>query len=282
MKKALLVTLIACGVILLAGIAAIVVGVALGGTPSFAYDYKEKKIFTENTQQIYSDDLKVDAFDKIDLVADAATVTIKEGDGYEVSYKLYRKPIIKVEADGTLSIKPEKEKYKINLFQLGTVTQDPYIEITVPEGTALKNNVLDVDAGGVKIDGINMDKLNLDVDAGNVKISNMNMESVFADIDAGNLDLSSCELDSFEVDVDAGNVDVDDAKINTIKADIDFGNMDISLHGEEADYGMELDCDAGKIKLNDKKVGNNYSCEGNAGKKIEINADAGNVDIEIK
>ncbi|MBO4864316.1 MAG: DUF4097 family beta strand repeat protein [Eubacterium sp.] len=281
MKKGLLITLIACGVLFLAGIAAFVIGLALGGSPSFAYDIREKKLYSNKKAETYSDDLDVDAFDALNLEVDAGDLTIQEGDSFHVSYKLYRKPVITVK-DGVLTIKPEKEKLEFTLFQFGTITEKSYLTITVPEGTDLKDNIIDLDAGDFIISGIDMDSLNLDVDAGEVKLSDMKIDTLKADIDAGDADITTCEFGSIKIDVDAGNVDIDDSKLDKITADVDFGNIDMDLHGEEADYGINIDCDAGNVSVNGKKTGNNYSCEGKGGKNISVNVDAGNVSIEFK
>ena len=56
----------------------------------------------------------------------------------------------------------------------------------------------------------------------------------------------------------------------------------IWIFGEEADYGIDADVDAGSLIVNGKNKKNHYKANSDKDKKIEINASAGEVNISFK
>lgn len=285
MKKGLAITLIICAILFIVGGVLIVLGIANGGAMFFNIDYAHHKVNTSSSKEIISGNEDVDPFTDIEIDVDAAAVTIVKGESYHVDYKLsadaYDKVDIGVES-GKLKI---NAKHKSNYLSLSVspLPDDlkPYIEITVPENAELKDGTITVDAGNIGVKDLSFDNFTVDSDAGKVTLENATIGSSSLDTDAGDIDITGSDLEKLTIDTDAGNIDIDESKVDKLEVNTDFGDVDVKLIGEEADYAFDIKVDAGDISVCGKNMGNKYNANEDKDKKIVMNVDAGNVDIEF-
>ena len=266
MKKGLAITLIICAILFIVGGVLIVLGIANGGAMFFNIDYAHHKVNTSSSKEIISGNEDVDPFTDIEIDVDAAAVTIVKGESYHVDYKLsadaYDKVDIGVES-GKLKI---NAKHKSNYLSLSVspLPDDlkPYIEITVPENAELKDGTITVNAGNIGVKDLSFDNFTVDSDAGKVTLEN-------------------ATIGSSSLDTDAGDIDIDESKVDKLEVNTDFGDVDVKLIGEEADYAFDIKVDAGDISVCGKNMGNKYNANEDKDKKIVMNVDAGDVDIEF-
>ena len=265
MKKGFLIFIIICILLLIAGITILVIGLRNGGSLTFNVDYKKGIISSSDSKNLTEGSQKFDEFDSIDINVDAASISFENGTEYKVEYSLPEDDVssIKVE-NGTLKISSKMDGFNFSFNSNGiTEKNDPYIKITMPEGTSLSVVSLNVDYGEITLGGFDMEKLTIDSDAGNMNIT----------------DSSIGEL---KIECDAGNVEVSDSKADTIDIKNDYGNIDLALNAEEADYDIDVEIDFGTLSLNGKKLKSDYTVKNGKDKKISISTDAGDVSIDFK
>ena len=283
MKKGFLIFIISCIVLLLAGVAVLAIGLANGGSLAFNIDYGKGLIKTAEEMSLVEGSVESGEFSNVDIDIDAASIRFVYGSGYSVKYKLYEDKIPDIEVDGnTLKIKSKKKSFNLSFNTTAFSKSDPYIEITVPEGTKLSDVKLNVDYGDVQIDGFEFDSLSINDDAGNAEISDFICGKIDMDLNYGNLDITGSDIEEFTVNADAGNIEVSDTKIDKIDINNDYGDVDISLNAEEADYDIDIEIDFGDLSINGKKYKSEYKTDNGKDKEIKINADSGDVSIEFK
>lgn len=104
--------------------------------------------------------------------------------------------------------------------------------------SALTNCEILAKAGNAKLITGNINTLKAEVKAGNLKIEANNIINATLDVNAGNLNTVASSIDSVTADVDAGNLKLE-AKI-TYKADfnVSAGNLTLKLIGSKDDYAI--------------------------------------------
>ena len=212
-----------------------------------------------------------------------------------------------------------------NLFSSDSKEDDEayYVSITVPEGTSFEDSTIDVDAGEIKIDGFDFKDLKIDNDTGNVVLSNMNADDLVLDVDAASIELSDLVCKKLTIDSDAGNVTLDtvkadvadlvidygtlkvnsselgklkcdldagdsefaDIRVSELEMDVDCGNVKLDIAGEEADYRIEAQIDAGELTVDGQKIKGDLAAKpnnSNSDKYIKLDIDAGDATINFK
>lgn len=130
----------------------------------------------------------------------------------------------------------------------------------------------------------------VDVDAGNMTLVNLCGRIAKCDVDAGNITVEKCQFnDALSVEADAGNIEIVEAVAPNVNGNVDAGNIRCQMADAAlADYTIDLDVDMGKIQMNGEKFGGEYhqvaqvaAGEDVKGKKIKLDADMGNIELEI-
>ena len=300
MKKGLKIVLITCVILFILGGIFIAVGIANGGSMAYYIDYKNHKISSSVETELISGNDQLDAFSEFDIDVDAAKVTIVKGDSYNVEYKLYKRENTSINVEnGKLVITTKIEKNTFN-FDIFSDDQNPYIKITIPENAELSNGKINTDAGSVILSNLDMKDLslgadygeveikdssfnNLDIEtnAGSVTFDNVKAEKAVINTDYGDVNITGTEVGDIKLDMDAGDLDVDSTKLDNIEIDGDYGDVELKLIGEKADYEFRVSVDAGKISVDGEKEGTKYNSNEGKDKKIKIDVDAGDVDIDF-
>lgn len=162
--------------------------------------------------------------EEISIEADAARVTVEEGDRLSVEYCLPKsnKPIVELK-EGRLSVAGGKTG---PVFFLGG-SKEFKVNVTVPAGTKLKSFSLRLDAGRVTIGSIDAEHFSIKSDAGDMKLAKLNTGDFEIRTDAGNIDIEELTADRAEIKLDAGNIEIRDSSIDTIEANADAGNIEV-------------------------------------------------------
>lgn len=199
-------------------------------------------------------------FTGLTLDLDVADITVMPGDGFHVEYGLCNEPEIATANDGTLTI---REKAADHWWDNIHFTQNiqPYVKVTVPEGTAL--NLLDVT-----------------VDVGDAEVSGQALGALHVDADVGNLTLQSLTVQGpVRIEADTGDITFDGSAAG-IKAEADVGNVTLRLPGTAADWTMELETDVGTVMVDGADQGNRFVSRGGQ-YQLEAETDTGDVTVEF-
>ena len=175
---------------------------------------------------------------------DWAEISIKTGDEFSVSYCVpsVLEPNVELK-NGTLEINTPSSNLNLNFRNANF---DNYIIVTIPADSELARISVDVDAGEVNLEDLNVSKLQVAADAGNIQLDSITSTRMEIEADAGNLEIRKSSADTLNIDVAAGNVELYDSTIGTITAEVDAGN--IESHDCTIENGT-CDTDLGNISL---------------------------------
>lgn len=113
-----------------------------------------------------------------------------------------------------------------------------------------------------------LEEASINMTAGNLDINDININKGYIDLNAGNLDINNSALTNCEVLAKAGNVKLITGDINTLKAEVKTGNLKIEANNIS---NATLDVNAGNLNANADKIDS-----------ITADVDAGNLKIEAK
>lgn len=322
MKRGLIITIIFCVILFFVGGILLVIGVVSGGKAAFNIDYKNHKLRTSDNMKLVTKDVEISEFEKMDINIGTADLIIKEGDTYSLKYALYEgeEPTIGVN-EGTLTVKTNKEQSFINFNVFGLVNNDtnPYVEITVPAKTVLKDSEIVVAAGDATFSDIEVEEMNIKSAAGDVKLKNFISHNSKVEANAGDISIDSSEIDTLETTIsagelnvislkseelnvkndygdieitsseitdseliaNAGSIELEKTRVKNIDVESSYGDVNLGLIGEEADYDMDLTVAAGDCEISGKDVGKNHNVKKGREKNINVASAAGDIEISF-
>ena len=220
-------------------------------------------------------------FTALRLDVDVATVTVTPGDAFRVEYGLCNEPEIATAGDGTLTI---REKAADHWWDSIHFPQDiqPYVKVTVPEGTALSLLDVTVDVGDVEVSGLALGALRADADVGDLKLQSITVQgAVDFSADVGNVDCREMAVTgAVTVEVDTGDLTFEGSAAR-IDAETDVGDMKFLLSGAAADWAMALEADVGSVIVNGMDQGNRYA-SGGGQHQLEAETDTGDISVEFQ
>lgn len=143
--------------------------------------------------------------------------------------------------------------------------------------------LINVGAGVCEAKELEADRICLTVDAGQMNAAKLAAREAVMQIGAGELTVHDIDVREFtDVDIDLGNAEITGTLAGCIEAECDLGNLKFRLTGSEDDYGFDVDCGMGDIKIgNHHYSGFGDSSSWNIDKKnqIEISCDMGNITV---
>lgn len=210
---------------------------------------------TKTTYEEFSD------IKKLEIKCETGTVNLFEYDG----------TVIKVEALNITSqskIKKDNDTLVIkggaHIFNFIS-SNDSKINVYIPRDYYFEKAEIDVDAGKVTVDKLNVDKLDFNVDL-------------------GALETKYLKSDQAKLDVDAGSIEVAylDSQDSELKCDL--GDIDVLLAGKEMDYNIDAKCDLGDITIgNYDGAGISESYQKHDGsRKLKAKCDLGKITIRME
>ncbi len=150
----------------------------------------------------------LDEFSSVEIDVLAADIRIVPGKQWAVSYNLSEKEPLKrfgVEGD-TLYVETTFDPK-----QYFDRSQDWFVTVTVPEGTALSQAELDTLSGHVSVQGVSCDDLSLSSTSGDVGVEDVTAGEVNLKSTSGNVTAAKLTADSLDAESVSGDVQVDGA-----------------------------------------------------------------------
>lgn len=153
-----------------------------------------------------------------------------------------------------------------------------HVKITIPENN-LDNLELDIGAGHLLIDDLDISSLDLDQGAGQVTIKNSNFLKTDIDGGAGRIEIENCTLNNLKLDTGVGSTVINNSSILGV-SDIStgVGSLSISLNEKRDDYKIIADKGLGELKVD----GENFDGEiGTGQNQIKIDGGVGSIRIDF-
>ena len=145
--------------------------------------------------------------------------------------------------------------------------EDSRITLYLPAGYSWQAADLEVGAGQILAECLEVGELDISVGAGEIRLSGMEVGSLSAKVGVGNL-------------VVQGNV------TGSVEAECSMGNLELQLAGSPTDYDYELQCVAGNIKIGEEQYGTGVAKEqkinNNAGRRIDLECSMGNITVTFE
>ena len=280
MKKGLVITILSCVALFIIGTLVLLIGIAKGGKVLFNIDYGNHKITTTRNAELSRGTVSVEEFSGMNIELPNGDFRIVEGDEYKVSYAVY------CEEAPTIDVLKFSVKSKDNYFSFNLSNEKeevtPYVEVTVPTGTILKESEVDIAYGDSKIDGLTLEDATFNLADGDIKFNNIKIDSLEIKSALGDINISDSDIGETDIEASAGNITLTDTRFSKLDINAAYGDVDLDVAGEEADYSLDVDLSFGKFELNGKEKKNRYSQNSDKDKKIDVDIATGDLSISFK
>lgn len=210
-------------------------------------------------------------------------------------------------------------KTKFFFFRIfGSWTERGKVTVTVPEGYIPKEVKIDSGSGRVTIENLNTKRLAVDSGAGDVEISVLCTEELYLDTGSGKASMTDVSARKTSIDSGSGRITAENSELGRLhldsgsgavefrnvkaeEADVDGGSgriewtgeltgkcrfdtgsggLGLQLAGSESDYLIKIDSGSGRVRLNDRKVGDG-SYGTNVRGELRIDSSSGSVNINF-
>lgn len=241
---------------LVVGLVLAIIGLIFGANTSFYIDRTGAHF--EGTGKSYQVDKKFGEIDELSLDVSFTEVEFKTGEQNMVvatGMKKSNQPSIEVR-NKKLYINSSKHKgFMVGFFNF----PDRHSKITVylTKDTKLKNSIIDISFGSVKIKSMHVDKLYIDSSFGEVTTNTTSKELV--------VDSSFGEVNNTVTGVD---------KVNISSS---FGEINLDVNGAKADYRIETNSSFGEINTDS----NNMNTSGTHTGTITLDNSFGDINLRF-
>ncbi|MCQ2503445.1 MAG: DUF4097 domain-containing protein [Saccharofermentans sp.] len=217
---------------------------------------------------------------RIEMEVDVCSVDITsaEGEGLiSVDYSGNENLCPEVSYDnGTLKV----SQRDTTSIRLGGSFNNPRLKIVVGKDTKIDRIEMNIDAGDIDMNDVNVVNYTGDFDAGNIEISGCTFDKLELEADAGNISMDNSSAENINIKSDAGNVEIKSTDFTDFEADVDFGNVEIEDVKDLDSYDIDCEVEVGLVQVGDHSKGTKYNSDGNGDGCIRINVDAGNIEID--
>lgn len=221
---------------LIIGLVLIIIGLIFGASTSFYIDRTGAHF--EGTGKSYQVDKNFGEIDEVSLNVSFTEVEFKIGKQNKVvatGMKKSNQPSIEVR-NKKLYIDSSKHKgFMIGFFNF----PDRHSKITVylTKDTKLKNSIIDISFGSVKVDNLITDKLYIDSSFGEVTTNTTTKELV--------------------VDSSFGDIHTTVTNVSKVNISSSFGEVNLDVNGSKADYRIETNSSFGDINTDSNYMNTN-------------------------
>lgn len=266
-KRWIFVSLICVGL----GAVLLCVGRLMGGAPSGIYIDKRgvhaAGSLPERSE--LKDEVKLEAFDSMELDVRYADVKLEESDRYAVEYCVmggYGAPVCEVR-DGKLVFKEAEplRTFRMGYFGIAINTPSYYVRVEVPKNAKLSEVLVYVDNGKLTVDSLQSDSLKISSEYGDTILGKYDGNALTIDMDSGNLSADVLHAGRINVTNDYGDVDIEEARGESLTVKLDSGQLEI-----------------GRMEISDVKIENEYGdadVEEARGKSLTVQMDSGDFRI---
>ena len=243
--------LLACAGVFLVGLIAFTVGFAMNGWKGLdqlpgewhleKYNGHWELIKKDGERQSRTLEGDAAAFENLDLDLSFCSVTIREGEDYEITVLTdpdIEEPTMTLE-DGTLTLRNSQASEEI------TVTNEDYateIRITIPEGAAFGTIRLHVNLGLADLGTLRAETLDLAVSLGELKARELDFTDAAIDLELCSADIVFSGVPGdydYDIDADLGSVELDGRDVGSQNRDTGaarFFRLELNLADAEIDF----------------------------------------------
>lgn len=293
MSKVLKRVLLGCVCCLAFGSLLVIVGRAAGGTKNYAIG-KDFEVYIDNDSEGYTNEtMKLEEFDNMTIDVERCDVEIRQGESYQISYKLEKRNIPDIEVtDGRLTvIKNPEKKYRFggsfiwfsNMF---VVSKQAIITITVPEEHNLSVLNVDCEFGNIEIDNMVAKSCEIKSESGNVTVIGLEAETGEIVSEYGNITLADCSGKSCTVKGESGNGSFENLTFDEMNVEMEYGN--IKINNDKIDM-LTLKAESGNVVANNLTARQfeglmeygNTNIDKSIIDKLKLNCESGNVKANL-
>lgn len=294
MSKVLKRVLLGCVCCLAIGFLLVIVGRAAGGTMSYAIG-KDFEVYIDNDSESYTNEtMELEEFDNLTVDVESCDVEIRQGERYQISYKLEKRNIPDIEVtDGRLTVvkKPEKKHrfggsfiWFSNMFEVSS--KRAIITITVPEEHKLSELNVDCEFGNIEIDNMVAKSCEIKSESGNVTVIGLETETGEIVSEYGNITLADCSGKSCTVKGESGNGSFENLTFDEMNVEMEYGN--IKINNDKIDM-LTLKAESGNVVANNLTAKQfegtmeygNTNIDKSSIDKLKLTCESGNVKVNL-
>lgn len=201
-----------------------------------------------------SESIPLDAFSKIDINTDVASITICTGDDYSICYQANEKLIPTYKVQNNV-LKVTQEFHFKNVFNNSKCR----ITITVPAQTSL-------------------DAVDITNNVGDIIINDIISEKLTTDSNVGDQSIEQCDISRIKMDSSVGDTDIKNCSFSFIDIDGDVGDVCIRSNHDLSQFEIDLDTSVGDVSVNRNDYKHNYTQKGNEG-SIRVDNSTGDISL---
>lgn len=217
----------------------------------------DEEVEDNSTDTSEEGEYTLDAFTSLNVQADIAAVSVRQGDEFKIEWSVHRSGVPTYEVkDGVLTV-TQKHPHK-NIAGEHSCS----ITITLPEGTKL-------------------DRVEIDADVGDVQISNVITEKMDITADVGTVDMENCQLGDSTIEADVGDVRLYACEFKDMNVSADVGSISINTAQDLADYSFDLETSVGDIRINNENEHKKFEKHGSGKYRIDADCDVGSLEINF-
>ncbi len=251
------------------------------------------------SREIVTDTVDLSEFNDLDVDVASINTYLEYGDSYKLEYRVYKDSVPEIsQKNKHLEVK-QPSHFRIHFFDFGDLSRDneEYYKLTVPKNSEVLKVDLEASSGKIEVEDVDI-KGKVEISSGNIKLKNIDSEELTLCATSGDIDIDTLKLDELRLNLTSGNLEAENCstseldakmtsgrmdikKIKFDKADIDMtsGDMDIEVEGKESDYSYEFDATSGAIRLNGKKMDDEYRFGDNDDNLIKAEVTSGDMNI---
>ena len=275
MYKGIRIALTVCAVLAAAGLALVLAGYLMGGSPNFSLDWKNRKITTPDAAEVRSERTP-EAFRALEIEAATADITVERGESWSLRYALFDEPEI-TERGGTLKIKTT-EHGSIGIVGISfDRSRAPSITVTVPADAALDRITVTTAAGDITLSALEAGAVSLMCGTGDIRLRDVSAAELDIEANTGDVivENASCAGQA-DVEGNTGDIRISEFTVSG-ELECETNTGDVSLSLPEGDYALELETDLGDVIVDGKAQGRRYD----SGSGVPVHAETNTGDVRF-
>ena len=225
------------------------------------------------------------------------SLTIERGETFQVIYENVPVDYLITMENGKLVLE-DKSK---SVFVIHIGLPDSSVRVTVPEGIALDELLVDNGSGVVNITGMETKKFRLDGGSGRMNVNNLTAQETRFDIGSGSLHVNNSVLGEARLDSGSGacileevaavNLSVDSGSGRIVYQgelagncifDSGSGSVKLTIYGAERDYNIRASLGSGGLYINGRKESDTRIQYEDAMNTLAFDSGSGSVSVNFK
>ena len=219
---------------------------------------------------------------RLEMELKAASLVIKSGESF--SYRTIGMDGRTFEVTGSGdSFRLEEQGWR-HFFSLGEDFTQRTVEITIPAGMRLEGCNIQVGAGKVTIDGLDVDRFRLESGAGVIDATGVNASDALVMTGAGSIRFKDCSFTDANFETGAGRIEYHGRLLGRSRVSTGAGSVELALEGSEEDYRIDYTRGIGSVKIDGEDfngVGDGRAGNRDSDRELRIETGVGSVQIRF-